>query len=83
MFCFDFYLEVKSKLIFVHVIRNSVKYVGYKIKKEFCADLKAVYQAPTEEAALTAFETLRNGESSGFDTQATQPGATCSLGLGA
>ena len=42
----------------MHVIRNSVKYVGYKNKKEFCADLKAVYCAPTEEAAMTAFETL-------------------------
>lgn len=42
----------------VHVIRNSTKYVGYKYKKEFCADLKAIYQAPTEEAALNAFETL-------------------------
>lgn len=42
----------------VHVIRNSQKYVGYKNTKEFCADLRGVYQAPTEEAALTAFETL-------------------------
>ena len=42
----------------VHVIRNSVKYVGYQNKKEFCADLRTIYQAPTEEAALTAFETL-------------------------
>ena len=42
----------------VHVIRNSIKYVGYRHKKEFCADLKAIYTAPTEEAALTAFETL-------------------------
>jgi transposase-like protein len=26
--------------------------------KEFCADLKTIYKAPTEEAALTAFEAL-------------------------
>jgi len=42
----------------VHVIRNSTKYVGYKNKKEFCADLKAVYCAPTEEAAMTEFGRL-------------------------
>lgn len=42
----------------VHVIRNSIKYVGYKNTKEFCADRRSVYQAPTEEAALTAFDTL-------------------------
>ena len=42
----------------VHVIRNSIKYVGYRHKKEFCADLKAIYTAPTEEAALMAFEML-------------------------
>ncbi len=44
----------------VHVIRNSIKYVGYRHKKEFCADLKAIYTAPTEEAALMAFETLES-----------------------
>ena len=42
----------------VHVIRNSVKYVGHKHKKEFCADLKQIYNAPTEESALIAFEEL-------------------------
>ena len=31
----------------VHFIRNSVKYVGYKNSKEFCADLRMVYKAPT------------------------------------
>ena len=31
----------------VHVTRNSVKYVGHKHKKEFCADLKQIYTAPT------------------------------------
>jgi putative transposase len=44
----------------VHVIRNSTKYVGYKDKKEFCADLKEIYQAPNEEAALVALEALNN-----------------------
>lgn len=42
----------------VHVIRNSVKYVSHKDRKAFCADLKPIYTAPTEEAALEAFEQL-------------------------
>ena len=42
----------------IHVIRNSIKYVGYKDKREFCDDIKGIYRAPTEEAALTAFEKL-------------------------
>lgn len=44
----------------VHVIRNSIKYVSYKHKKEFCSDLKAIYHAPTEDAALTAFDRLES-----------------------
>lgn len=42
----------------VHVIRNSVKYVSSKHQKAFCADLKAIYTAPTEEAALMAYQAL-------------------------
>jgi len=44
----------------VHVIRNSTKYVSHKDRKAFCADLKPIYTAPTEEAALEAFEQLEN-----------------------
>jgi len=55
------YPQVTYQGCVVHVIRNSAKYEkrgeacasGYKNKKEFCADLRAVYCAPTEEAALT------------------------------
>jgi putative transposase len=38
----------------IHQIRNSTKYVSYKDLKAFVADLKEIYQAPTEEAALEA-----------------------------
>lgn len=44
----------------VHVIRNSLKYVSYKDKKAFCADMKSIYKAPTEEAAQMALEELKN-----------------------
>lgn len=40
----------------VHQIRNSVRYVSYKDTKKLLADLKPVYTAPTEDAALSAME---------------------------
>lgn len=36
----------------IHHIRNCFKYISYKHRKEFSKDLKLVYTAPTEEAAL-------------------------------
>lgn len=33
----------------VHQVRNTLKYVADKDKKEFAADLKTIYHAPTEE----------------------------------
>ena len=36
----------------VHQVRNTLKYVGEKNKKEFANDLKTIYHAPSEEAAL-------------------------------
>jgi putative transposase len=36
----------------VHLIRNSLKYVSYKDRKEFSSDMKFIYKAPTEESAL-------------------------------
>ena len=35
----------------IHQIRNSLKYIAWKDRKPFVADLKAIYQAPTREAA--------------------------------
>ena len=35
----------------IHQIRNSLKYVSWKDRKEFVSDLKGVYQAPSREAA--------------------------------
>lgn len=42
----------------VHQIRYTTKFVSYKDRKAFVADLKNVYQAPTEEAALKGLESL-------------------------
>lgn len=40
----------------VHQIRNSVRYVSYKDLKRVTADLKPIYKAVTEEAALLELE---------------------------
>lgn len=40
----------------VHQVRNTMKYVAEKDRKAFCADLKTVYHAPTEEKAQEALE---------------------------
>lgn len=38
----------------VHLIRNSLKHVSYKDRRQIAADLRPVYQAATEDAALEA-----------------------------
>jgi transposase-like protein len=43
----------------VHLVRQSLQYVGWKEKKAVAADLRKVYQAPTEAAARTALEHVR------------------------
>lgn len=51
--------QTEVQLCVIHQIRNSLRYVSYKRQKEFMDDLKAVYKAPTEEAAglhLNKFE---------------------------
>lgn len=40
----------------VHQIRNSIRYVSYKDTKKLLANLKPVYTAPSEDAALAALD---------------------------
>ena len=40
----------------VHQVRNSLKFVPYKYKKEVACDLKAIYQSVSEETARAEFE---------------------------
>lgn len=42
----------------IHQIRYSTKFISYKDIKPFMKELKQVYQAPTEEAALEALDSL-------------------------
>jgi len=51
--------KAEQQLCIIHQIRNSTKYVSYKDLKPLMADLKYVYQAPTEEDALFHLEEFR------------------------
>ncbi len=44
----------------VHLIRNSCKYISYKDRKSFCADLRKVYTSTTEEQAQIALDTCKS-----------------------
>lgn len=50
--------DALQQLCIVHQVRNSVKYLNYKDYRPFCADLKKVYQASDETAALVALDEL-------------------------
>lgn len=50
--------QTRIQLCIVHMVRNSAKYVSYKNIKEVCADLKTIYNAPTEQAGLDALESF-------------------------
>ena len=50
---------VRVQLCTIHMIRNSLKYVEHKDKKTFMANLKDVYQAVDEPAALKALDALK------------------------
>jgi putative transposase len=53
------YPRTEVQLCIVHLVRNSLKYVSWKLRKAVAADLKAIYSAPSveaAEAALAAFE---------------------------
>jgi putative transposase len=40
----------------VHQVRTSTKFVGYKDRKTFCADMRLIYTAPNEVQALQELE---------------------------
>ena len=47
-----------KQICVVHQIRNACRFVSYKDKKEFAADMKEIYTAPNREAALMALDQL-------------------------
>lgn len=71
IFCFDglpgfkeavqsVYPKCDIQRCVIHQIRNTLKYVGWKDRKEFMADLKTVYKAPTKEKAKANLAKLEN-----------------------
>ncbi len=53
------YPETQVQLCIVHMVRNSLRFVSWKQRKEVAADLRLIYQSATAEQAemeLTAFE---------------------------
>jgi len=48
--------ESQTQICVVHQIRNSARYVVWKDKKNFSADMKLIYNAPTKQAAKASLE---------------------------
>jgi transposase-like protein len=48
--------DTQIQLCIVHMIRNSVKYVNWKDRKQVCADLKTIYTSATEQEAELALD---------------------------
>lgn len=52
--------KTQVQLCLVHLVRHSLNFVGYKERKAVATDLKAIYQAPTAEAAEQALGEFAN-----------------------
>lgn len=50
--------KAEIQLCIIHQIRNTLKYIASKDQKKFMQELKDVYKAPTEEAALANLKQL-------------------------
>jgi transposase-like protein len=48
--------ESRTQICVVHQIRNACRYVVWKDKKAFTADMKGIYNAPNEKAAKAALD---------------------------
>jgi len=53
------YPKAKVQLCIVHMVRNSVKYVGSKHQKEVCSDLRTIYSSVSEKQASKELENFK------------------------
>ena len=53
------YPDAQIQRCVIHMLRNSFKYVNYSDLKQFSSDFKSVYNAPSETAALSELEKVR------------------------
>ena len=58
--------RTQIQLCIVHLVRHSLKYVGWKQRKEVAADLREIYTAATVELAEAALERLEDKWNSGY-----------------
>lgn len=52
--------QSQTQICVVHQIRNACKYVSWKDRKEFTADMKNIYTAPNKQAAQQALNDFAN-----------------------
>jgi putative transposase len=52
----------------VHLIRSSMRYVTWKERRSLCAELRTLYTAADEEAAMMAFEQFEQAHSAKYPT---------------
>jgi len=62
------YPKAKVQLCIVHMVRNSVKYVTYKDRKELCGDLRLIYSAIDETQALESLDDFKEKWDSKYPT---------------
>lgn len=53
--------QAQIQTYFVHIIRNSLNYVGWKDRKALAAELKTIYQATSAEAAEATPSAFESG----------------------
>src|SRR5471032_2716115 len=53
--------QAQVQTCIVHLIRNSLEFVGWKERKLVAAELKNIYRATTEDEAQRALETFASG----------------------
>jgi putative transposase len=64
----NLYPQTQVQLCIVHMVRNSLRYVSWKERKIIAADLRAIYAAPTAEAAEQALEAFAHKWDGRFPT---------------
>lgn len=50
--------QATKQICIVHQVRSSCRYVSYRDRKAFTSDMRHIYNAPNEEAALAALDDL-------------------------
>lgn len=53
------YPDTEVQLCIVHMVRNSLKFVSYKHRKQIASDLKPIYRAATIQEAETALQSFK------------------------